>query len=153
LIEFQNQNTSMTDRFKNKIIPWLFKWEGTTYENDPDDAGGATKFGIDQRSHPSVNIKDLTAEQATDIYWSEYVKYACDHLSPPLDWVFFNCCVNCGIGRAQKIFNQSGRDASKFLSLQDSFYESLAEAKPITKKYLKGWLARTEDLRKVCNLS
>jgi lysozyme family protein len=143
----------MTERFKNKIIPWFFEWEGTTYENDPDDDGGATKFGIDQRSHPSINIKELTAEQATDIYWSEYVKYACDLLSPPFDWVFFNACVNCGVGRAQKIYKQSGKDASKFLDLQDSFYESLAEAKPITKKYLKGWLARTKDLRKVTGLS
>ena len=143
----------MTERFKTKIIPWLFKWEGTSYENDPDDPGGETRYGIDKRSHPSVNIRDLTTDQAADIYWSEYVKYACDHLSPPFDWVFFNACVNCGVGRAQKILKESGKDSSKFLSLQDSFYESLAASKPSSKKYLKGWLARTEDLRKVCGLS
>jgi len=53
----------MTARFKDEIIPWLFKWEGTYYEDDKDDPGGATKFGIDQRSHPHVDIRNLTAEQ------------------------------------------------------------------------------------------
>ena len=68
------------------------------FEDDPDDRGGATKFGIDQRSHLNTDIKNLTAEQATEIYWSEWVKYGCEHLSPPIDWVFFNACVNCGNG-------------------------------------------------------
>ena len=44
----------MTSRFYNKIIPWIFKWEGTVFEKDPDDPGGATKFGIDQMSHLTV---------------------------------------------------------------------------------------------------
>jgi len=137
----------MTDRFKNIIIPWILKWEGTKYENDPDDPGGATKYGIDQRSHPNTNIKNLTASDATDIYWSEWIKDGCEHITPPLDWVFFNACVNCGMSRAQEWIRGSGRDASKFLDLQEDFYEELARKKPTSRKFLKGWLARTEDLR------
>jgi lysozyme family protein len=33
-------------------------------ERDPDDPGGLTKFGIDQRSHPTVDINALRLEQA-----------------------------------------------------------------------------------------
>ena len=142
-----------TARFSQEIIPWIFKWEGTTYENDPDDSGGATKFGIDQRSHPSVNIKNLTSDEAISIYWTEYLNLHCDSYPPPMDWVYFNACVNCGVGRAQKLVRASGANASTFLSLQDKFYKALAESRPSSRKYLKGWLARTEDLRSVCSLS
>ena len=142
----------MTGRFEHEIIPWLFKWEGTTFENDPDDPGGATKFGIDQRSHPSVNIQDLTYNQAVSIYWDEYLRNHCDQYHVPMDWVFFNCCVNCGGGRAQKLMRESNCNPSKFLDLQDQFYEGLAQSRPSSRKFLKGWLARTADLRKVCGL-
>ena len=144
----------MTRLFKDTIIPWVFKWEGTVYENDPNDAGGATKYGIDQRSHPNVNIKNLTAEEATDIYWSEYwIKFACDHMDWPMNFIFFNCCVNCGFSRAHKILKLSGDNGSKFLKEQEAFYKRLVDQKPSTKIYLKGWLNRTKDLRKVCVLS
>ena len=139
----------MTSRFKNKIIPRIFKWEGTVFEYDPDDRGGATKFGIDQRSHLNTDIKNLTEEQATEIYWREWVKYGCEHLSAPMDWVFFNACVNCGNGRASTFLKECNLNPSKFLDAQELFYRRLAEARPSSRKYLKGWLARTEDLRKV----
>jgi len=142
----------MTARFQKEIIPWIFKWEGTTYENDADDPGGATKFGIDQRSHPHVDIRNLTDESAAGIYWTEYCNLHCDEYAPQFDWIFFNCCVNCGVGRATKIKSQSGLNGSKFLQIQDLFYKSLAESRPSSKKYLKGWLARTDDLRKATGL-
>lgn len=138
----------MTDRFKNIIIPFIFKWEGTTYENDPDDPGGATKYGIDQRSHPHINIKNLTVSEATDIYWNEWITDGCTHIPQPLDWVFFNACVNCGMARASAWMRDSGRNASKFLDLQEDFYKELARRRPTSRKFLNGWLARTEDLRR-----
>lgn len=143
----------MTTRFEKEIVPWIFKWEGTTYENDPDDPGGETKFGLDKRSHPHLDIRNLTADEATKVYWTEYCNLHCDEYAPQFDWVFFNCCVNCGVGRATKIKAQSGINGSKFLDIQESFYRSLAESRPSSKKYLKGWLARTEDLRKVTGLA
>lgn len=140
----------MRDRFNKIVIPWLFKWEGSKYENDPDDPGGATKYGIDARSHPNVDIKNLTAEEASDIYWNEYwVRYGCDDMNWPFSFVFFNCCVNCGIGRANKILKITGDNPSKFLDEQEDFYKRLANARPSSKKFLKGWLNRTADLRKM----
>jgi lysozyme family protein len=42
------------------------------YNNDPNDSGGATKYGITQRDVdrwlPGTNVKDLTETQAMDYY-------------------------------------------------------------------------------------
>jgi len=143
----------MTTRFEKEIIPWLFKWEGTSYENDPSDPGGETKFGLDKRSHPHLDIRNLTAGEATKVYWTEYCNLHCDEYAPQFDWIYFNCCVNCGVGRATKIKSQSGINGSKFLDIQNMFYRELAHRRPSSMKYLKGWLARTEDLRKVTGLA
>jgi len=142
----------MTAYFRNKVIPFLWEWEGTVFENNPDDPGGATKYGIDQRSHPNVNIKNLTAEEATDIYWQEWVKDGCEHLPAPLDWLFFDAAVNCGLGRAQQFLNASARDPKKFQQERSDFYTRLAEQKPRLAKFKKGWLARVNDLSKVAGV-
>ncbi len=42
------------------------------YVNDPDDPGGETKFGISKRSYANLNIKDLTREQAAEIYYRDF---------------------------------------------------------------------------------
>jgi lysozyme family protein len=42
------------------------------YVNDPLDPGGETKFGISKRSHPLIDIKNLTIDQAKEIYQNEY---------------------------------------------------------------------------------
>src|SRR6478735_11274468 len=52
----------------DEYFDWLVPWEGAAYENVPGDPGGPTKYGIDQRSHPDVNIRALTKEQAKAIY-------------------------------------------------------------------------------------
>lgn len=142
----------MTSRFKNVIIPWLFDHEGREYENDKDDPGGATRYGIDQRSHPNVDIKNLTEDKATEIYWSEWLRDGCDHLPSPLDWLYFDAAVNCGIGRAQSFLNDSGRDPKKYQDARRGFYNRLAEQKPTLKKFLKGWLARVDDLSRVAGV-
>jgi lysozyme family protein len=149
----------MKERFKKIIMPWIFKWEGTTYEDDPDDPGNdgtkyrGTKYGIDARSHPNVDIKNLTEEKATDIYWSEWLKDGCDHLPSPLDWLFFDACVNCGIGRANQFLKDLGRDPKKFQQERIDFYNRLADQKPRLSKFRKGWIARVNDLSKVTGLA
>lgn len=142
----------MTGRFEQQIIPWLFTWEGTTYENDRDDPGGATKYGIDQRSHKNVDIRNLTAEGATQIYWDEYVSTGSLKMRVPMDWIYFNACVNCGKERADKLMVSSNGTAYGFLSAQRSFYIDLANTRPTSKKYLRGWLNRLNSLASVNNV-
>lgn len=137
----------MSPRFLH-MIPFLWEWEGTVFENDPDDPGGATKYGIDQRTHPKENIRALTEERAKEIYWESYWQAnQCEDLPAPLGEVFFNACVNCGPKRARQLLAVSGRDALKFLDAQTGFYEGLVRARPKSQKYLRGWLNRVAALK------
>lgn len=129
-------------------MPFIFEWEGEIYEHDSDDPGGATKFGIDQRSHPNVDIRNLTKEQATEIYWKEWQEDGCDKKGSPFAEVFFNCAVNMGYSRAKQ-FDRGVKDedSKTFLDLQESYYRRLANGHRNFQKYLKGWLNRTNALR------
>lgn len=62
--------TSDTDRFQS-IISNTLKNEGG-YVSDPSDPGGETKFGISKRSHPDLDIRDLSVGEAKSIYRKEY---------------------------------------------------------------------------------
>lgn len=136
----------MSPTFLN-FMPFILEWEGRVFENDPDDPGGATKFGIDQRSHPKENIRELTEERAVDIYWDEWQKDGCETMPSPYAEVFFNCAVNMGLSRAKKFDAQvPGADFNQFLDLQESYYKRLAAGTHF-RKFLKGWLNRTEALR------
>lgn len=42
------------------------------YVNDPSDNGLETKWGISKRSYPNVDIKNLTREEAEQIYWKDF---------------------------------------------------------------------------------
>ena len=53
------------------IIEIVLEHEGG-YVNDPDDPGGETNFGIAKRSHPDVDIANLTKEDAKIIYYQDY---------------------------------------------------------------------------------
>ena len=128
-------------------MPWIFEKEGTTYENDPDDPGGATKFGIDQRSHKKENIRDLTAQRAMEIYWDEYwIKNHCDQYQPPMDWILFNCCITCGGARGAEFLKTSGANPRQFLDEQQAVYVDLADRRVKSRKYLRGWIKRLDDL-------
>ena len=88
------------------IIEVVLEHEGG-YVNDPKDPGGETNFGIAKRSHPDVDIKNLTKDEAKDIY---YETYWCDnkvpHVPNDLKHIYFDMCVNQGRGRAVKILQQ-----------------------------------------------
>ena len=64
----------MAAQFKD--VKSLIISEEGGYSNDPYDFGGETKFGISKRSYPHLDIKNLTVEQALEIYehdwWNRY---------------------------------------------------------------------------------
>ena len=53
------------------IIEVVLEHEGG-YVHDPKDLGGETNFGIAKRFYPDVDIKNLTKEQAKQIYKKDY---------------------------------------------------------------------------------
>jgi len=132
------------------FMPFILTWEGEVFENDPDDPGGATKFGIDQRSHPGIDIRNLTKAGATEIYWHEWLEAGCADMPSPMAEVFFNCAVNMGLGRAKE-FYATAKTAESFLTLQEAKYRSIASHGSMG-KFLKGWLNRTNALRKEVGL-
>lgn len=138
----------MTPRFL-LFMPFLFEWEGTRLEIDPHDPGGMTKYGIDKRSHPTVDIAALTASAATEIYWKEWNEDGCEPMPSPYAEVFFDTAVNMGLGRAQE-FDRTvpGADAKEFLSLREAKYNEIAGLHKNLARYLHGWLNRVEALRK-----
>ena len=164
----------MSPRFAN-FMPFIFAWEGG-YDNDPDDPGGETKYGIDKRSHPKEDIKNLTRARASEIYWQEYwQRNRCEELPPRVGEVVMNIAVNAGSARAGKWLQQAlnrhygaslaedGQIGSKtvvvaraildpsnlaeaLLDRTEEHYRSIARGR--LAKFLKGWLNRNNDLRK-----
>lgn len=148
---------------------FLWRWEGTVYENDIDDPGGATKFGIDQRSHPDVDIRHLTMEQAKEIYRKDYwAKIKGGELPEKIAVVVMDIAVNNGTGRASKWLQEvagvgvdgvigpitvaasqklTEMDVISLLDRREDFYRAIAKGKMA--KFLKGWLNRNDALRKL----
>ena len=154
----------------DKYFEWLIPWEGEAYENVSGDPGGPTKYGIDQRSHPTVNIRALTKEKARDIYRADYWRaIAGDQLQPKMAWAVMDCAVNCGVKQAVRWLQRSldvpddgrlgpvtlhaaqvspdGAVAMDVLNQRGKFYQTLG-LKPRFRKFLKGWLNRNNSLRK-----
>lgn len=42
------------------------------YVNDPNDPGGETKWGVSKRSYPNLDIKNLTKQNAEDIFFRDF---------------------------------------------------------------------------------
>ena len=55
----------------DEIIGITLHHEGG-YVHDPKDLGGETNFGIAKRFYPEVDIKNLTEEEAKEIYKRDY---------------------------------------------------------------------------------
>lgn len=131
-----------------KALAFCLKWEGG-YTNDPDDPGGETNFGINKRDHPKEDIKNMTCQRAAEIYLREYwIPVGGDTMLSPKDIVAFDSAVNCGVTRA-KGWAKAGTWQA-MIDERDAYYRRLAEKKPVMKKFLRGWLNRTRDLRKLC---
>jgi len=145
----------------------LIKLEGEDYENDPDDPRGETKFGIDKKSHPNIDIKNLTIEEAENIYLKEFEESFSSKLPEPLSYVIFDFRVTSGESSAVKAIQrplllkpdgivgpitmdaiawalEGGQDSLtySFTAERIVFYERLAARRKKSQKYLKGWINR-----------
>jgi lysozyme family protein len=85
----------------------LMKLEGGFVEHDADP-GKATNWGISQRSHPTVDIVNLTKEGAMDIYKKDYWPWYMDSVT---DWTvaaeIFEILVNIPPEKAVKIVQRA----------------------------------------------
>lgn len=78
---------------------------GARYTEDPNDRGGATKYGISQRAYPNLDIKNLTEAQAREIYKRDYWDRVRgdDILSQAIAEQILDTAVNMGIKTASRL--------------------------------------------------
>ena len=121
------------------------------YEGGPKlvtDTGGLTKYGISAKNNPGVDIKNLTEDQAREIYAKKYAApLGLDKYPPAVAMVALDASVNQGPGYAKKLLAEGGGDPSKMIQIRRQMYESLAQKNPGKYgKYLKGWQIRMDKL-------
>lgn len=136
-------------------------------ERDPHDPGGTTKFGIDQRSHPHIDVARLSLEEATEIYRAgEWTKCRCAEMKAPWDLAILDAAVNIGAGTVAKMLQTAvgakvdgfigpktiaavkaadESDLRVFLDLRESYYRTRPDS--LRMHYLHGWLNRLADVR------
>ena len=146
----------------DEIIEVVLHHEGG-YVNDKDDPGGETNFGIAKRSHPDVDIKNLTKDGAKEIYKEHYwARNKVESLSEELRHIYFDMCVNQGKGRAVKILQRSanakgaglkvdgrlgpktigalkGVELQRVRAYRIKYYADLVSRNPDLEKFYYGW--------------
>lgn len=126
---------------------WANRKDGG-YTNDRSDPGGETKWGISKRAHPELDIKNLTPEQALEIYGRDYWdRCMCDSIPFPYNVAVFDTAVNCGVSRALAWFKEAG-SCEDFLDMRKRHYVNIVTKNPALSRFIKGWFARLLDLMK-----
>ncbi len=129
----------------DRAVKFVLYHEGG-YVNNPNDPGGETKFGISRKAHPKVDIKNLTEDQAREIYKRDYWQpCGADLLDDHLALIHFDTAVNMGLKRAETLLEASGQDARDYLLKRVGFYTALVRKNPKLKTFLNGWVGRVMD--------
>ena len=148
----------------------LMKHEGQ-YTWDEHDKGGETKYGISQRTYPHLDIKNLTLQDATDIYYKDYWENTrLDEIQSDVIAIkLFDLGVNMGIKKATLLCQRALRSAQRQViedgimgpqtlkSINNSYpqlllaalkseaagyYRLIAQSDYTQNKFLAGWLNR-----------
>ena len=151
----------------DEIIEVVLHHEGG-YVNDPDDPGGETNFGVAKRSHPDVDIKNLTKDGAKEIYKEVYWdKNKVESLPENLRHIAFDMYVNQGKSRGVKILQQAANakgaglkvdgglgpmtlkaitesnvELDRVRAYRIKYYADLVTRKPDLEKFYFGWFRR-----------
>jgi lysozyme family protein len=107
------QDQTDRERFERLLKQFTFQWEcvfdrqgRVIAEEDPDDPGGVTKYGIDKSGHPNLTadqIRNLTEDEAVEIYYAgEWASSHATDLAVPLGEIAFDMTVLDGGGRAMR---------------------------------------------------
>ena len=133
------------------------RWEGN-YTDDPNDHGNwtggrqgigelkGTKYGISAASYPHLDIKNLTMQQADDIYYRDYWQASgADKLSWPYCLFAFDTAVLHGVGTSRKWQQEVGDNAYAFAAKRLKVYTKLDN----WHYFGAGWTNRTAELLEV----
>jgi lysozyme family protein len=139
---------------------------GAAVTDDPTDKGGLTKYGISQRAYPSVDIRNLTEEDAKEIYRRDYWdKVGGNEIrSQAVAETLFDFAVNAGAKTSVRICQDvldlpadgvvggvtirrlNEADAVHFIAAfalgKIARYVAICRKNPEQKKFLYGWILR-----------
>jgi hypothetical protein len=137
-----------------RTINWVLQWEGG-YQNSVADKGNwtgcaqgkgenkGTNFGISACSYPNLDIKNLTKQQAIDIYARDYwVPSGASELPWPYCLLVMDTAVLHGVGAAKGWLATAGPDPYTFAAKRLQTYTVLSN----WDLFGKGWVNRTADL-------
>lgn len=116
-----------SDEAYKQLVHLVLKVEGG-YVNDPKDKGGPTNWGIAWNKNTALlkelgfvnptDIKNLTREQALQIYYKKYwLMCGADRLAQKslrLAYIHFDTCVNSGPGTAAKLYFRLSKSPAGF---------------------------------------
>jgi lysozyme family protein len=134
-------------------------------ERPVTDSGGLTRYGIAQKSHPSVNVAAISRADAEAIYRRDYwAALKADLLPPALALLVFAAAVNAGNGQAVRLLQRAVGEVQdgvvgqntllavrryppvelrvRFNALWLKAYYDLAREKPFYQQWLDGWTRR-----------
>lgn len=81
--------------------------------DDPNDPGGLTRYGISQRSYPTLDIRNLTLEHAAQIYRQDFWGPAgCDAVPDALRMDLFDMAVNSGVRAAVRCLQRAAGETA-----------------------------------------
>lgn len=153
-------------KFEQAIEHVLTKEGG--YVFNPNDSGGETKFGISKRSYPKLDIKNLTRDQAKEIYRTDFWnRIKADQLPEQLRLHVFDFAVNAGVSKAilslqqvagvktDGIIGNLTVAASKKVSPWDyageriRHYVAIVRKRPKDLVFLNGWMIRNLEITRI----
>ena len=103
--KLEGSKKKYSEEFEKAVIHVL-NFEGG-YVDNPLDKGGETKYGISKRAYPSIDIKNLTKETATEIYYRDYwLASSCDRMEYNVALIVFDMSVNHGVSRSIKLLQK-----------------------------------------------
>ena len=140
---------------------------GGRFSNRPDDAGGPTRWGISKKTYPALDIRNLTRDQAKQIYYDDFwIPCFGEALPAPLALAFFVTYVNLPPREAVKCLqravgtvkvdgmlgSQTLGTARRFTPQREirarfarecvEYYARLCVARPFHRPNLHGWIGR-----------
>jgi lysozyme family protein len=153
--------------FNDAIVKTLAREGGAKFTDIAGDKGGATKYGISQAAYPNVDIRNLTEQQARDIYKRDYWDRVRgdDLTSQMVAENLFDTAVNMGVRTASRlaqsmleikpadgiigsaslaVFNQQNEKEFivHFTLAKIGYYASICNKDRVQSKFLLGWINR-----------
>lgn len=128
-----------------ECVDVILRFEGG-YCNNILDPGGETNFGICKRSYPDLNIKDLTKDEAAEVYRRDFwEKLGIAAVPESLRLIFFDCAVNQGPARARTFLTIAMKDPNPVKAFARARFEHYMSL-PGWKEFSKGWARRLFEI-------